>query len=356
MIMDAARMRRVGRCGASGAMLAVMAACDHAASTLAQDGSPGTSITQLGWFLLITAGVVVLIIAVLVPFAALKRHDAPATLAANGADVQAVDRPREAGENRWLTTFAILIPAVILTVSFGFTVETIDAVGYPAHRTPASTIIVTGHQWWWEVSYGDSTGQGFITANEIHIPVGQPVRVKLQTADVIHSFWVPQLTGKMDVIPGQNNETWIEARRAGTFDGPCGEFCGAQHAHMRLRVIAETPEQYASWYAAQQHPAPAPIDSASDVRMGQGFRTFTTAGCATCHTIRGTSAGGGVGPDLTHVGSRQMLAAGAVPNTAGGLEAWIADPQGIKPGSDMPRMAVPPQDMPALVAYLESLK
>jgi len=351
--MNAVRTRTV-RCAAewaagAGALIGATA-CDHAASLLAQNGVSSMRETQLGWFLVGTSCAVVLIITVLVLVAAFRRR-VPPSVSANPSDVLSVDRPREATENRWLTTFAIIIPALILTVSFLFTITTINAVGEPA-RMPAAGVVVTGHQWWWEVAYEDSAGQGFTTANEIHLPVGQPVRVKLQTGDVVHSFWVPQLAGKMDIIPGQNNETWLEARTAGTYSGPCGEYCGSQHANMRVTVVAESPESYAAWVAAQRQAAAAPADS----QVALGETTFMHAGCAACHTIRGTPAGGAVGPDLTHLASRRTIGAGALPNTAANLQGWIADAQGIKPGNDMPRMAVSPRDMTALVAYLETLK
>ena len=330
-------------------LLGSATACDHAASLLAENGVTGSRETALGWFLLITSCVVISIVTALVMIAALKRRHPPGGAPSTAS---AIEAPREVEENRWITTFAIIIPALVLTASFLFTVSTLNAVGAPSDGDPATTVIVTGHQWWWELTYDDSTGQEFTAANEIHVPVGRPVRFKLQTADVIHSFWVPQLAGKMDIIPGQNNTTWLEARTPGVFAGPCGEYCGDQHAQMRLTVVADAPETYARWVATQRQPAA----SSSDPQISLGRTTFMTAGCAACHTIRGTAAGGNVGPDLTHLASRRMLAAGALPNTAGNLMGWIDDPQAIKPGADMPRMAVPPARMAALVAYLETLK
>ena len=321
------------------------------ASVLTQNGVSGGREALLGWFLIITSCVVVLIIAVLVPVAALRRRARVATASKDATDLLTVDKQQEVSESRWLTIFAIAIPAVILTVAFLFSITTLDAVESPTHA-PVATIVITGHQWWWEVAYRDSTGHAFTTANELHIPVGQAVRVVVQTGDVLHAFWVPQLAGKMQLMPGQANQTWLEARTPGIYDGPCGMYCGSQHAHMRLTVVAESPEAYAGWLANQSRAAPTPTDTT----IALGRTTFMRVGCAACHTIRGTRAGGGVGPDLTHFASRRMLGAGALPNTPGSLQAWIYSAQSIKPGADMPSMVVPVADLPPLIAYLETLR
>ena len=310
-------------------------------STLSTAGVNGSSETALGWFLLIVASIVVVVTIALVLAAALRRH-------------LHTDGMGSAGEMRWITIGGIIIPVVILTVAFLLTITTINAVGAPPGNAPyAATIDVTGHQWWWEVTYRDSIPEHqFTTANEIHIPVGEPVKFTLAANDVIHSFWVPALAGKVDLIPGQHNTLWLEAKRPGVFMGPCGEYCGTQHANMRVTVVAESPDAYALWLARQRQPAPAPSDSLAVA----GFTVFARAGCATCHTVRGTMAGGGVGPDLTHIASRKMLAAGAIANTPGGLGGWITGAQGVKPGCDMPNMAIAPRDLAPLVAYLESLR
>lgn len=311
-------------------------------STLATAGANGSAETALGWFLLIVSSAVVLVIIILVLGAALRRR-APDEDGISGAK-----------DIRWITIGGIIAPVVILTVAFLFTVSTINAVGAPPGGAPyAATIDVTGHQWWWEVTYHDSLPEHqFTTANEIHIPVGQPVQFRLSAGDVIHSFWVPALSGKVDLIPGQHNTLWIEAKRPGVYRGPCGEYCGTQHSNMRVTVVAESPDAYAQWLARQREPALAPPGG----EAAAGFAVFSRTGCAACHAIRGTAAGGGVGPDLTHIGSRRMLAAGAIPNTPGGLGGWITGAQGIKPGCDMPNMAIAPNDLAPLVAYLHSLQ
>ncbi|HEX5514006.1 MAG TPA: cytochrome c oxidase subunit II [Gammaproteobacteria bacterium] len=222
--------------------------------------------------------------------------------------------------------------------------------------TPAEeplTIHVTGHQWWWEVRYEDPRPDRVLTtANEIHIPVGRPVRFKLTSADVIHSFWVPSLMGKQDLVTGRENLLTLIADRPGVYRGQCAEFCGAQHAHMGLLVIAQLPAEFDAWQAAQLRPAEPP----SDPLRQKGQQVFLSQPCTLCHQIRGTPSGGRVGPDLTHVGSRRTLAAGALPNTPGNLAAWITDPQTIKPGAHMPVMQIPSEDLQALLAYLEGLE
>jgi cytochrome c oxidase subunit 2 len=313
-------------------------------STLSTQGVTGARESALGWFLLIVASAVVAVVTILVVMAALRHRR---------GDLEPVTSSSTT-ELRWITVGGIGVPIVILTVAFLFTVTTINAVGAPA-RSYAATIQVTGHQWWWEVRYeGADPSEDVTTANEIHIPAGEPVRVKLESGDVIHSFWVPQLAGKMDVIPGQHNELWIQAKEPGVYVGNCGEYCGAQHAHMRIVVVADAPDTYRAWLAGQARPAPAPVPT--DSVTFNGFAAFNRAGCSACHGIRGTAAGAAVGPDLTHLGSRQTLAAGVLPNTSANLMAWIAGAQQLKPGTDMPDMHVAPSDLPVLVAYLESLR
>lgn len=312
-------------------------------NTLARDGVTGSRETSLGWFLVIVSCAVVGIVTVLVLAAWVR------------------SRARRTGDDTvftgssglpWVAWGGIVIPAIVLVVAFLFTIGTLDAVAAP-ERAPAATIQVIGHQWWWEVRYeGAGPSAGVVTANEIHVPVGEPVRLELSTNDVIHSFWVPELAGKTDLIPGQTNTTWIEARHAGTFGGTCGEYCGAQHAHMQIRVIADPPGRFQQWLADQR----APAAQATDPNAVDGLQVFMRSGCANCHTIRGTSAGGGVGPDLTHIASRTTIAAGALPNTQGNLMGWIVGAQTIKPGSDMPVIAVPSRDLQSLAAYLETLK
>jgi cytochrome c oxidase subunit 2 len=213
------------------------------------------------------------------------------------------------------------------------------------------SIQVTGHQWWWQVGYPEAE---VTTANEIHIPVGEPVQVDVTSGDVIHSFWVPQLQGKIDMIPGHINRTWLQADQPGTYRGQCAEFCGDQHAFMVVLVVADPPDQYNAWLENQRQAASPPTDSVAQ----QGVQTFARVGCITCHTIRWgtTAAGGTLGPDLTHVASRRMLAAGALANTPGNMAGWIANPQSIKPGSDMTNLSLNADDLQSLLALMEGLK
>jgi cytochrome c oxidase subunit 2 len=211
---------------------------------------------------------------------------------------------------------------------------------------------VTGHQWWWEIRYlSDDPSQEFVTANEIHIPVGKAVEVRLRAADVIHSFWVPALAGKTDLIPGQENRTWIEAQRPGVYRGQCGEYCGEQHAHMGFQVVASSPDQFERWRKQQLQSAAS--DLTGPAKPGRDL--FTTR-CGICHTVRGTTAGGILGPDLTHVMSRARIGAAALPNNPGSLAAWIADPQHVKPGNFMPRLDLSGPQMVLVRQYVESLK
>ncbi|MQW00456.1 cytochrome c oxidase subunit II [Sinorhizobium medicae] len=223
---------------------------------------------------------------------------------------------------------------------------------FSSHEAPL-TLLVKGHQWWWEVTYEDGQpSRRFTTANEIHVPVGQPVLIKLQSSDVIHSFWVPSLAGKMDIIPGRENRLVIEASKDGIFRGQCAEFCGWQHAHMAIAVVAHSAEEFERWRDNQISAAEPP----DDPLRKRGMEIFLTRPCVMCHQIRGTPAAGKVAPDLTHVGSRLHIAAGTLPNSRGNLAAWIADPQGIKPGAHMPLMKLAAGEIEPLTRYLEGLR
>ncbi|HYY97759.1 MAG TPA: cytochrome c oxidase subunit II, partial [Pyrinomonadaceae bacterium] len=212
---------------------------------------------------------------------------------------------------------------------------------------------VRAHQWWWEVRYTDATSSNtFTTANEIHIPTNRPVQLKLTSTDVIHSFWVPNLSGKKDAIPGKETTLLLNADREGVYRGQCAEFCGHQHAHMAFLVVAESPEKFAAWQQQQRRPAAQPTDPT----LQRGQQVFMTSPCVMCHTITGTGAGSNVGPNLTHVGGRSTIAAATLANTTGHLSGWVSDAQGVKPGSKMPPNNLNPDDLQALVAYLQSLK
>jgi cytochrome c oxidase subunit 2 len=244
----------------------------------------------------------------------------------------------------------MVAPVVLLAVLFAFVIRVMPAVSAPAPGSTTLTVEVVGHQWFWEVRY---PGTGAVTANEIHLPAGTPVRILARTADVIHSFWVPRLNRKIDMIPGRSNSIELDVPHAGTYRGQCSEFCGLGHAEMAFEVIVQPPDQFRAWLDHEAQPAAAA--TAGSALAGQ--QEFAAASCADCHAIRGTPADGRVGPDLTHLGSRRTLAALTIPNTPGDLMQWITNPQGFKPGSRMPGFAsLPESARRALVAYLESLR
>ncbi len=248
--------------------------------------------------------------------------------------------------------------AAFVTVVVLFTLLILDFA--TARRLRASladpdplTITVTGHQWWWEVTYSDTTPSlAVTTANELHLPMGRVVKLQLQSTDVIHSFWAPNLAGKKDLVPGHPAVLYLRADRPGTYTGQCAEFCGAQHAHMRFTIVVEPPMSFATWLDAQRAPAKDP----STALASEGRDVFLRSPCVLCHTIQGTSARATIGPDLTHLASRSTLAAGSVPNTAGWLAGWITNPGGIKPGVLMPPTPLAPRELRALVAYLGTLQ
>jgi cytochrome c oxidase subunit 2 len=249
-----------------------------------------------------------------------------------------------------VVTFGIAIPLVVLVSLFvvaNFVV--LPQTDAPAASTTQLTVQVLGKQWFWEVRYPSN---GAVTANEIHIPVRTRVNVIATTADVIHSFWVPELNRKIDMIPGRPNRVLLYADRPGRYRGQCAEYCGTQHAHMSFYVFAEEPARFRAWLAAQARPRRAPASPA----QRQGERVFLSNQCASCHTMRGTPARGNVGPDLTHVGGRTTLASLTIPNTRAELTAWLTNPQRVKPGNRMPTLPLSPADKQALVTYLESLK
>jgi len=320
----------------------VLGAAESPMSYLRTFGPAGDPATELGWGLGIVSILVMVVITVLVVAAIAKRRS-PAS-SARELTVQ-----RDEGGLSWIYIGVGVSTAVLIACAV-WTMFTVAAVAMPAHAEDM-TIRVTASQWWWNVRYeNDDASQVFDAPNEIHIPVGRPVRVELSSTDVIHSWWIPQLAGKMDVIPGQTNVTWLQADKAGVYRGQCGEYCGAQHAHMAMYVVADPPRDYAAW-AERQRAAASPGLQAALLR---GQQTFVN-NCGACHAVRGTAAGGILGPDLTHLKSRQTIAAGLLPNTPGNLSAWIANAQALKPGTRMPTMALSGSDLSAIVAYLDTL-
>ncbi len=246
-----------------------------------------------------------------------------------------------------IATVLILFGLLIASVSTG---KAIDDLG---DKRRGLTVELTGNQWWWHVRYlNDNPQRIVVTANEIHIPVGHPVQIRGLSNDVIHSFWVPGLNGKRDLIPSRVTTEWIEADRPGRFRGQCAEFCGMQHAHMALWVIAEPEDRFESWMNHQREAAAQP----SDDDRRRGYNVFMGAACVFCHAIAGTPASGQVAPDLTHLASRSTIAAGTLPNTKGNLGGWILDPQNAKPGNHMATVHLNPEDVQPLLDYLESLE
>jgi cytochrome c oxidase subunit 2 len=251
----------------------------------------------------------------------------------------------------WAISAAVAVTTIILFTVLCLSVLTsrkVDAV----QAQNGVTIQVIGHQWWWEVIYpNDEADLTLTTANEIHVPLGETIAILTNSADVIHSFWAPSVTGKRDLLPGYSSAFTFEIDKAGTYPGECAEFCGMQHAHMGFAIVAEPAEQFAAWEKQQLRAAGDPANA----EQARGRDVFLSHPCVLCHTIRGTSAGSRVGPDLTHIASRNMIAAETLPNNAGNLAGWILDPQQIKPGNHMAPSALAPDDLDALIAYLGSL-
>ena len=320
-----------------------LSGCSGWQSALDTHGPHADSLARLFWIFLAILGTV-WIVTILMLLLALRRRRAP-------VDDPLMTRP---GTERRMTI--VVSSAVALTV---LTVMSLTIVSYGAQRVLFAgkdgplTLLVTGQQFWWKVQYEDaSPARTFTTANEIHIPVGEKVLIKLEASDVIHSFWVPSLNGKLDAIPGRQNQIEIQADRPGIYRGQCAEFCGWQHAHMGLLIVAEPREDFERWRNGQIGAAHIPDDPEEQ----KGMEVFMTRPCIMCHQIRGTSAGGKVAPDLTHVGSRRYIGAGILPTTRGNIAAWIVDPQGIKPGVHMPLVPLAPEEIQPLATYLESLK
>jgi cytochrome c oxidase subunit II len=335
-------MRWACRAGALG-LLSTTAGCDAPFTPFLPGGPEASSLASLGWW--ITGLMIALTVGmgVLLLWGALRRR---------GSIEDPAPVELDTGK-RWILLGGVALPVVVLSVLFVVTVATLR--GIPGQvEDPDLEIEVVGHQWWWEVTYLDpDLPQRFTTANEIHIPVGAKVLVHLESADVIHSFWVPRLHGKLDAIPGHTNHLVLEAGEPGIYRGECAEFCGVQHAHMRFMVVAETPAEYAAWLERQRQPA----RTVTDPELARGREAFEEFACGLCHTIRGTRARGQVAPDLTHFGSRLTIGAGTLPNDRARLQAWIVDAQSLKPGIRMPSLETfDGATLNALAAYLASLE
>ncbi len=321
----------------------LLCSCNEWQSALDPHGTSALSLEQL-ILLIVTACSVVWMLVMVVLILALRRGHAP--------------RPRPlqmdpATARQMGTAVTVAVLATLVVIS-GFTVTSFFTTRALAVAGPDDlTIKIGGLQWWWNVQYfGATPDQNFTTANEIHIPVGRTVRFQLEGDDVIHSFWVPSLAGKQDLIPGRPNELGVRAERAGIYRGQCAEFCGMQHAHMAFLVVAQDDADYEKWASAQRQAAVQPTDH----EAAAGQQAFLSKPCAACHTIRGTTAAGTNGPDLTHVGGRKYIGAGLFETTRGSLAAWIADPQTLKPGNNMPLVPLSRDELLSISAYLASLK
>ncbi|HYY75161.1 MAG TPA: cytochrome c oxidase subunit II [Gaiellaceae bacterium] len=308
-------------------------------SVLDPAGDRAETIEQVWWILFAISAVVFAVVAFLVLLAVARRSGRPL-------------RGPEARDPLWARVLVLVggvaFPAVVLVGLFALTVDTLPAVSAPAEEGEL-TVEVEGMQWFWDVRYPE---EGIVTANEIHIPVGTPVEVRVTTGDVIHSFWVPQLNRKIDLVPGKVNSIVLEADRPGVYRGQCAEFCGVQHANMAFFVIAEPRDEFEAWAGRMARPPGEPADEDAE----RGRDVFLEYGCGGCHTIEGTEADGELGPDLTHLGDRRTIAAGTIPNTRGWLAGWVLDPQHVKPGNRMPGIDIPGEEFQALLDYLESLE
>jgi cytochrome c oxidase subunit 2 len=308
-------------------------------------GQRADTILPLTWFTALVSVAVCVIIGILLWMAVRRAR-------ASGGSQETRSVPVQRGGNglRWISV-GLMISAVPLLITLVWTLVALAKVSGPP-RNPAVVLDITGHQWWWEVQYTSSEpSENFETANEIHIPAGVPVLLRLHGADVIHSFWVPKLSGKTDLIPGQINLSWIQARQPGRYRGACVEFCGPQHANMGFEVVAEPQADYERWRAAEIEAAPDPV-SQPQIRG----RDLVQYRCGLCHQVRGTTAGAVSAPDLTHLMSRRTLAAGVTPNNPGTLAGWIQNAQTIKPGCLMPNQYLSADQLGDVLAYLETLK
>jgi len=312
-------------------------------NVFAPQSTPAKSIVNLSLFVLAITGIIFVVVSTLLVYSISKFRAKSASANSEPAQVYGSTQI----ELAWT-----IIPVLIVVVLFLATARVLHAVQDAAKPANAVEVTVIGHQFWWEYRYPQL---GVVTANELHIPINDPAHpaptfLRLLSADTDHSFWIPQLAGKTDLIPNHPNSMWMDPQRTGTFLGQCAQYCGTQHAKMLLRVSVDTPEDFAKWVSEQRRPAFA------EERVAVGKRIFETTACINCHSINGTVANGRFGPDLTHLMSRSTIAAGAAANTPENLRLWIQNPEAIKRGSLMPAMQLSKSDLDALMGYLETLR
>lgn len=319
------------------AVVGLLVGCTDKTPSALNTAGPKADVVVFSWWILLgVASAVCAIVISLTLYAAIRRRS-PLTAVKSGE------------RTGFVVTFGVAIPAVVLIGTFALSLFGLSSNQSPPGPTRL-TVDIVGHRWWWEVRYPKS---GAVTANEIHIPVGTPVELRLRTADVIHSFWAPQLMPKIDLLPKRVNKTWIQADKVGRYRGQCAEYCGAEHAHMAFAVVVQPKQEFQAWLDKEAQPAAAP-DTTEERR---GREVLTSSTCGTCHTVRGTTADGDVGPDLTHVGSRAMLAGETIPNDVGHMSGWVSNSQTVKPGNLMPpQQQLSPDELHAVVTYLQSLK
>jgi cytochrome c oxidase subunit 2 len=326
---------------AVGAVLALAGCSDNRQSTLDPHSEPARRITTLWWVMLAIASVVFAGAVAMLVIGYFRRRRAGFPI---------VGEESNKTETALVVAFGMVIPIIVLVGLFAVADvgPVIAATDAPAKGSTKLRVEAIGRQWFWAFRYPG----GATTANEMHIPVDTRVDVIARTGDVIHSFWVPELNRKVDTIPGHDNEVLLYADHPGVYRGQCAEFCGLQHANMAMTVVAQEPAAFRAWLRAQQRPAAEPGTPAAR----RGERTFLSQACAGCHQIKGTSARGSIGPDLTHLASRSELAGLVIPNDPAHLRAWIANPQAIKPGNKMPGLNLTGRELDDLVAYLHGLK
>ena len=325
-----------------------VSSCGGIQNAINPAGPNAGNISKLWWLMFVVCSIVFVLVMITLLLSLSKRTK-------EAADRTPVLAPSEESERRRrnvvisATTITVIILFVFLIASY----SSGRSLGLNDPTKNGLSIDLTGHQWWWEVRYQDVDASNiFTTANEIHIPVGVPVMFSLRGADVIHSFWVPNLAGKKDLIPGKINTIWLQADKPGVYRGQCAEYCGLQHAKMALWVVAEPQEQFNAWRQNQTQQA---VPATSDAQK-RGQQIFFSTTCVMCHAINGTAAGSNIGPNLTHVGSRQMIGAATLVNTREHMAQWIKDSQTFKPGNRMPQNNLSDADLQALVEYLQSLK
>lgn len=288
-------------------------------------------------FILIIAGAVFALVAFLLIFSIIRFRSRGET-----------QEPAQISGNTRLEIVWTIVPILTLGIVFVYMLQ-VMGLTLPGDTSKQPDLIIVGHQWWWEIHYPDS---GVVTANEIHLEVGKKYLVQLESADVIHDLWLPELGTKMDLVPGLKNHMYLQADKTGLFEGTCAEYCGTQHAWMRIRAIVQSQEDFNTWISSQQKTAAIPAAG----KAAQGAQLFQQLACKSCHTISGTSAQANIGPDLSHLASRQTIAAGVLDNTPQNLSDWLRDPQAVKPGNHMPDFGLSDPQIEELVAYLETLK